>query len=93
LNEKIGVEITVRGLVQGVGFRYFIHRRCNELGLAGFVKNQTDGSVFIYAEGSQDSINQIIELSSQGPSRSDVREQKLKKVSYSGIYTEFIISR
>ena len=45
------LEATVRGRVQGVGFRYFIVRRALELGLVGWVANDADGSVRCVAEG------------------------------------------
>jgi hydrogenase maturation protein HypF len=43
-------EITVQGIVQGVGFRPFVHGLAVELGLVGFVKNQS-GGVLIQVEG------------------------------------------
>ena len=45
------LEATVRGRVQGVGFRYFVVRRALELGLVGWVANGADGSVRCVAEG------------------------------------------
>jgi acylphosphatase len=46
------LEATVRGRVQGVGFRYFVVRRAMELGVVGWVANTADGSVRCVAEGS-----------------------------------------
>lgn len=45
------LEATVRGRVQGVGFRYFVVRRAMELGIVGWVANDADGSVVLVAEG------------------------------------------
>ncbi len=48
--------ITVHGLVQGVGFRYFVVRKAKELKLNGYVKNQMDGTVLTVVEGDQSQI-------------------------------------
>ncbi len=47
----VRLEATVRGRVQGVGFRYFVVRESRRLGLAGWVSNELDGSVRVVAEG------------------------------------------
>src|SRR2546430_16524782 len=41
----------VRGDVQGVGFRYFVQRKANQLGLPGWVPNNDDGPAELVAEG------------------------------------------
>ena len=46
----VAIEITARGVVQGVGFRPFVHRLASRCGLAGWVEN-TPGSVVIHVEG------------------------------------------
>ena len=66
------VQIQVEGLVQGVGFRWFVQENASLLGLKGYVKNCVDGSVFIDVEGEHDTINQLIARVKKGPSRSMV---------------------
>jgi hydrogenase maturation protein HypF len=56
--KRAGAVITLRGIVQGVGFRPFIHRLARECGLAGTVRNFS-GGVVIEAEGPQDSIDEF----------------------------------
>jgi acylphosphatase len=44
----------VRGRVQGVGFRWFVEREAHLLGIAGWVRNNHDGSVEILAQGTRE---------------------------------------
>jgi acylphosphatase len=46
----------VRGRVQGVGFRWFVEREAHVLGIAGWVRNNADGSVEVLAQGSRDQL-------------------------------------
>ena len=66
------VEVKVEGRVQGVGFRYFIMRNAENLGLSGYVRNMPDGSVEIDAEGSKDKLDRLIAAAEKGPSASYV---------------------
>jgi acylphosphatase len=54
--------------VQGVGYRYFVLRHAEELGLAGFARNQADGSVEVIAEGSGAALVKLEGLLGEGPS-------------------------
>ena len=59
--------IAVTGIVQGVGFRPFVHDLANRLGLIGFVRNQS-GSVLIEVEGEPDSLDRFVgELTASPP--------------------------
>ena len=49
-SEEVRQRFTVTGVVQGVGFRPFVHRTASELGLAGFVGNDS-GAVFLEVQG------------------------------------------
>jgi acylphosphatase len=63
----VRLDITARGRVQGVGFRWFVVRRALELGLTGWVANEPDGSVRCVAEGSPDAIDRIEAIIRSGP--------------------------
>jgi len=62
------VEIKVTGRVQGVGFRYFAQSVANPIGLVGWVKNMSDGSVLIRAAGSPQQLEQFRSALREGPS-------------------------
>jgi hydrogenase maturation protein HypF len=55
---KTALEITVRGVVQGVGFRPFLHRIATRCGVSGWVEN-TPGSVVVRAEGDAASLSRF----------------------------------
>jgi len=59
--------INVTGQVQGVGFRAFIRRTALGLGLDGWVRNLSDGSVEIMVIGEAHLIDQLVEASNVGP--------------------------
>jgi len=69
----LGRRYLVRGKVQGVGFRYFVERCAEELGLSGWVRNLADGRVEVYAVGSKDQLATLNSRLWQGPRWSDVR--------------------
>jgi acylphosphatase len=52
--------VFVRGLVQGVGFRWFAKELAESLGLSGWARNREDGSVELEAEGSTDSLDEFV---------------------------------
>ena len=59
--------LIVYGVVQGVGFRYFTRIKASELGVCGTVRNLEDGSVEIFAEAKEDTMNEFIEWCHSGP--------------------------
>lgn len=66
------IKFTVFGLVQGVGFRYFVARNAMAMGLRGYVSNEYDGTVSGVAIGDPTSIERLKSLLRTGPSRSRV---------------------
>ena len=63
----------VTGHVQGVGFRWWTQQHAQRLGLHGYVRNLSDGSVEVQASGSSDSLAQLHALLLRGPSGARVR--------------------
>jgi acylphosphatase len=57
----------VRGDVQGVGFRYFVQRKAQQLGLRGWVRNNDDGTVEVVAEGERGDLDQLKRALDEGP--------------------------
>ena len=58
---------TVRGDVQGVGFRYFLSREAYRLGLRGWVRNRDDGTVEFVAEGVRADLERLRQAAESGP--------------------------
>lgn len=67
------VHIRVSGMVQGVGFRYFVYRKAEGLGLTGFVRNLPGGDVEIHARGPKGMLDELITTVRIGPRSADVR--------------------
>jgi acylphosphatase len=57
----------VRGRVQGVGFRWFVEREAHILGIAGWVRNNSDGSVEVLAQGTRDQLLGLRSRLREGP--------------------------
>jgi len=68
------VNIMVRGLVQGVGFRYHTRQQALQLGVTGYVCNRPDGTVKILAEGDDEALQQLIAWVHQGPAAARVSQ-------------------
>jgi DNA ligase D-like protein (predicted 3'-phosphoesterase) len=76
--------VTVAGRVQGVFFRDTTCRRALELGLAGWVRNDNDGSVRVHAEGPADAIELLLEFLAQGPPAASVESVAVEEVKIEG---------
>ncbi len=83
--------ITVRGRVQGVGFRYFVQNEAARLGLTGNVRNCPDSTVEIVAEGNARAIADLIEQVKQGPRLARVERVDAVDIPVAGTYGSFSI--
>jgi acylphosphatase len=64
----------VRGRVQGVGSRWFVEREAHILGIAGWVRNNHDGSVEVLAQGTRDQLSGLRSRLREGPRAARVDE-------------------
>ena len=62
----------IQGRVQGVGFRWFVHREASELDLRGWVRNTEDGDVEVVASGNPDDLAELRASLRRGPRGSRV---------------------
>lgn len=83
----------VSGLVQGVGFRYWVLKRAQERGLVGYVKNLNDGRVEIVVEGSGESLDAMRDDLRVGSGTSKVGHVEQFAIEPTGRYAGFTIER
>lgn len=62
----------IKGRVQGVGFRWFVHREASELNLRGWVRNTEDGDVEVVASGPSEDLAELRSSLRRGPRGSRV---------------------
>ena len=62
----------VAGRVQGVGFRWYVVQRAQELGLTGYVLNRRDGTVEVVADGPEADLARLADLLQAGPRMASV---------------------
>lgn len=83
------VTVRVTGLVQGVSFRYYTRREARRLDLTGWVRNETDGSVRVVAEGEEDSLRDLLRFLGKGPPAARVRNIEVDWTRASGEFVSF----
>lgn len=82
----INYHITVKGRVQGVGYRSFASRLAGSLGLTGYVMNKQDGSVFIEAEGDKSKLDLFVEQCKVGPGWAYVDDVSWEEYPVQGLH-------
>jgi acylphosphatase len=83
------VHIIVKGLVQGIGFRYFTERQAQALGVVGWVRNKYGGEVEVLAEGDDEAIVKFTEMVRLGPNHAQVQDVVLAEQEYIGEFSCF----
>ena len=72
------IYIKIHGYVIGVGFRYYIWQIAQKFGVLGYVKNCSDGTVEIEAEGQEERLKDLLEWAKQGPSQARIDKLEFK---------------
>ena len=88
---EVWAHIIVKGMVQGVGFRYFVHKCAIRTSLKGFVKNLFDGNVEIEIEGERSLIEEFIKEVKVGPRAAHVIDVMIEWKPVEHQYKEFTI--
>ena len=83
------LDVTVRGRVQGVGYRYFVLRIAGRRGLTGWVANQLDGSVRCVVEGPADELDGIEAELRDGPPGAIVDAVQAVRMPATGRFDRF----
>lgn len=81
--------ITVKGKVQGVYFRATTKAVANQLGVKGFVINQSDGSVYIEAEGDDFALESLLDFCQEGPDRAEVEKVTFEETADLKMFQNF----
>ena len=71
---EAAVKITIMGRVQGVGFRYFVLQKAQEMRLRGYTANAGNGEVDIHAEGDKIYLEDFVKAVSRGPSSAKITD-------------------
>ena len=72
--QRAELSATVVGLVQNVGFRYFVVGKARLLGLQGYVCNDSTGNVEVVAQGTRSALEHLLVLLRQGPPAAEVQD-------------------
>ena len=82
----------VSGVVQGVGFRWFVARHARALGLGGYARNLPDGRVEAWLEGEEQAVRALARWLEQGPPKAAVSGVQVQEQAPQG-YTDFEVRR
>lgn len=85
--------IVVRGTVQGVGFRYFVMQKAQEMRLKGYVQNLPNGEVEAVVEGDKLFIEDIYKSMQNGPNKAKVTDHSIHWMDPKKDFKTFMIKR
>jgi acylphosphatase len=85
------LEAVVHGRVQGVGFRVYALGVARGLGLAGWVANESSGSVRVVAEGPEAELDRLVVALHDGPPSAYVERVEVHRSPATGAFTGFAI--
>lgn len=74
MTEIVGRHLLIRGVVQGVGFRWFMAQEAHRLGVGGWVRNLSDGRVEAVICGTEQDVAAMLHWATRGPRGARVDE-------------------
>ncbi len=91
IEKSLRIHILITGRVQGVGFRYFVKNKCDELKIYGWTRNLGEDQVEILAEGSHTNLIYLIDIVKIGPPSSFVSNVHVDWLEPEDKYSSFQI--
>ena len=82
--ETVAIRASVRGSVQGVGFRDAATRQAGALGVRGWVRNEADGSVRAHLEGEPAAVDELVRWCRTGPPKAQVEDVHIAEARVEG---------
>ncbi|MBU2229242.1 acylphosphatase [Patescibacteria group bacterium] len=89
--KKKRARIRIYGIVQGVFFRYNALEKAKELQITGWVKNESDETVKIDAEGEEKNLQRFIDWCHNGPDQASVNKVEIEWDDYKNLFKNFKI--
>lgn len=83
------LHLIVSGKVQGVFYRDFVRREAEKLGIKGFVRNLSDGTVEVVAEGDETILKKLVAACRKGPLMAFVKSVDVKDEPSTGQFEDF----
>jgi acylphosphatase len=84
------VEVRITGTVQGVSFRAYAREQARELGVTGWIRNEREGSVAGFFEGSDAAVDAFVDWCWDGPPSAEVTDVMITDAATTGART-FVI--
>jgi acylphosphatase len=88
---KTRAKLLIKGVVQGVNFRYYTRREAMRHNVTGWVSNLPDGSVAALFEGAEEDVETMVQWCRKGPTSAQVTELIVQPEEYGGEFQSFSI--
>ncbi len=92
MDGKLLYKVRITGRVQGVGFRWNTANEARTRGITGIIRNLSDGSVYIEAEGAREQLDSFMEWCKRGPGLSRIKTVDIDSfppLNYDGFSIEY----
>lgn len=92
MDDKVRVHVIISGSVQGVFFRMETMRTADRLGVLGWVRNRSNGTVESIFEGDRDQVDAMLSWCREGPPHARVTDVKIDWEKYTGEFARFEVT-
>ena len=86
---RLRARVTIKGIVQGVNYRYFTMEKALQHNVSGWVRNLANSDVEACFEGEEGDVRALIDWCRIGPARARVDEVVVESEPFKGEFTEF----